>query len=139
MADGKLRQIFRQHLPEFHWQAIESGFTGRGIPDANYCLNGIEGWVENKRTSGWVVNISPEQVGWHMRRARAGGVTFIAVRRQNITRVTGPVDQLWLYDGGDIEILRDVGIRAGPEPLVFTEGGPAKWNWKKISEALLKS
>lgn len=137
MADAGLRQIFSKNLPHYHWQAIESGFTGRGIPDSNYCCANMEGWIENKKTHGWKVGISPEQVGWHLRRHRAGGRTFIAVRRLNYTKTEGDVDQLWLYCGKNIESLRDFGIVKGPKPAIHCHGGPAKWDWGVISAILL--
>jgi hypothetical protein len=78
------------------------------------------------------VSISPEQVGWHMRRYRAGGLTFVAVRQ-----LKKDVDALWLFKGSDIEELRDSGLRGEVIPIVKSIGGPAKWNWPAIGSALL--
>jgi hypothetical protein len=124
--DGNLRQIFRKKLPQFHWQSIETGGTGRGIPDSNYCCSGEEGWVEFKKTSGWKVNIRPEQVGWLLRRSRAGGRTWLAVRRKG--------DQLWLVRGSQAEELLDRGLRDFLAPS--WEGGPARWDWEAINRLL---
>jgi hypothetical protein len=128
MSDGELREIWRQHLKKFHWQSIESGSTGRGIPDSNYCVDGVEGWIENKKTDGWAVGLRPEQVGWHLRRARAGGRTWVAVRRKR--------DQLWIVRGSQAAELLERGLKGFLAPS--WEGGPAKWDWEAISR-LLKS
>ena len=92
--DGDLRSLFRKHLPEFHWVSIESWVTGAGIPDANYCCSGVEGWIEFKKTTAIAVRFKPGQIAWHEQRGRAGGRTFIAVRR-----LTRKVDDLSLYPG----------------------------------------
>jgi len=79
--NGGLRQLFRAKLPGFDWVSIESGSTGGGIPDSNYCvrtndITGIEGWIEHKQTDGWAVTLRPEQVGWIARR--------VALRRSGV-------------------------------------------------------
>ncbi len=134
MSDANLRQIFQRHLPEFHWQSVETWSTGRGVPDLNYCTRGVEGWVECKRTLAWAVNMAPEQVGWIERRVRNGGRVYIAVRR--IT-TAGPrrgvaVDELYLIPGG---LVRAIDLRT-----VLAQrwsGGPARWDWSAISLRLL--
>lgn len=126
MIDGKLRQIFREELPQFHWQSIESGMTGAGIPDSNFCCRGVEGWVEFKRTEGWAVNLSPFQVGWHLRRGRAGGRTFVAVRRKKT--------QLWLVRGSLARTLAEKGLRDFPAPS--WDGGRAGWPWPEVARLL---
>lgn len=129
MIDGGLRQLFRKGLPKFHWQSVESPFTGKGIPDSNYCFNSVEGWVEHKRAEGTRVKFKVEQIGWHLRRARAGGRTFIAVRKR-----TGKIDDLYLYRGRDIKDVVANGILA--KPLFKTSGGFAGWDWAKIERLL---
>jgi len=131
MADANLRQIFRKHLPEFDFQSVETWSTGRGVPDLNYCCEGIEGWIELKATRGWRVNVSPEQVGWTERRLRAGGRVFIAVRRK--ARVD---DTLFLLPGSAARTLAD-GQRCSQNPLDFWPGGPRSWNWIAIKSLLL--
>lgn len=66
------------------WQRIESGLTGGGIPDINACRKGKEIWIELKVVDGRRVKMRPEQVGWHLRRARAGGVTFILAYHERL-------------------------------------------------------
>jgi hypothetical protein len=127
--DGGLRVIFRDHLPEFHWQSVETGGTGQGVPDANYCADGCEGWVEYKWTDGWACTLKPEQIGWHDRRARAGGITWIAVRRRT---AGGPRTAAAIQ-------AKEQGLR-GPGGLTWHvwTGGPSAWPWGVIG-ALLRT
>lgn len=140
MIDGGLRKLFHLHLRHFDWQAIETGGVGKGIPDSNYCCKGIEGWVEFKRTETWVVGLSPQQIGWHMRRSRAGGRTFIAVRRKYAggPRKGIPVDQLLLYPGALAQTLMAGGFDQGGHALCFCQKGPAKWDWGQIEDILMR-
>lgn len=121
--DGNLRKIFRERLPQVHWVSIETGGTGRGIPDSNACYQGTEWWVEFKLTSGWAVNLRPEQIGWLLQRTRVGGRTFVAVRRR--------VDELWLFLGSSARELKDGGLRSTPS-LGHWPGGPGSWDWNRI-------
>jgi hypothetical protein len=134
IIDGGLRSIFRQQLPHFHWVTIESGATDQGIPDSEFCHNGQTGWVEYKKTNGWVVPLNPSQVGWHMRRARSGGRSFIAVRKKK---------ELWLFAGASARDLKLNGFR--DEKILeqtmhgMWMGGPANWNWHQIETILTRS
>ena len=141
MADGDLRSIFRKKLPHFHHVSVETGSTGRGIPDMEYCYNGQSGWVEFKRTGGWTVDLRPEQVAWLLRRSRAGGRCFVAVRRQTLAgpRKGPPADELWLLRGSAAAELKLGGLKKAPPNAVvgLWENGPAKWDWAAIERALL--
>jgi hypothetical protein len=137
MSDGGLRGLFRKHLPEFHWQSIETGGTGRGIPDTNGCIRGTELWIEFKAAKGWRVDISPEQVAWAERRFRAGGRVFLAVRRDALG---GPrrglaVDTLYIYSAHDFRTLLQAPLAAA-KPLYQGENGPARWDWAQIRTVL---
>lgn len=152
--DGGLGKLFREHLAEFHWQRIETGGTGRGIPDSNYCVrstllrtkgDGIEGWVEFKTTDGWVLGLRPEQVGWISRRVRAGGRVWVAVRRRHKggKRKGDPVDQLWLVPGTEVVAVQASGLEPYargdyPTGLVrLWSGGPGRWDWDEVRWLLL--
>jgi hypothetical protein len=136
MIDDGLRSLFHTNLRRFHWQAIESGLTGGGIPDSNFCINGIEGWVEHKATATNKIPLSSDQVGWHLRRYRAGGRTFIAVRYRHSggPRLGVAVDRLYLYLGRDVKALLLTGLRN--KPLKVWEGGPNRWDWVEIARFL---
>src|SRR4249920_517063 len=123
--DGGLSGIFQSHLPKgIHWLRIESGFTMRGIPDMNYCWFGKEGWIEFKVTHGNVVGLRPEQVGWLLRRSRAGGKCFVAVRKK-----TRKCDELWLVPGKYADRLKETGLNEALTGWYIFWGGPAKWDW----------
>jgi hypothetical protein len=135
--DGDLRNMFRSKLTEFHWVSIESTLTGAGIPDANYCYNGYEGWVEFKRASATAVAIDKLQVAYHERRARVGGHTFLAVR---LFSEAGPRrgaarDELFIYRGTDIRQVFLNGLRI--TPIHHSLGGPSRWNWSEIKNILI--
>lgn len=136
MIDGGLRQIFRHHLPTFDWQSIESGMTGLGIPDSNYCVDGVEGWVEYKLTSTSKVGLRSEQVGWLLRRSRAGGRTFIAIRYRHSggPRRGEPVDRLFIYRGSQAKKVLVHGLTI--RPLASWAGGPSRWSWDQVSALL---
>lgn len=139
--DGGLRGLFRERLRRgVHWQSVETGGTGRGIPDSNFCiLGGLEGWIEFKQTSGWAVTLSPEQAGWHLLRWRHGGTTLIGTRRRHDggPRKGDPVDELWLHEGRWARELRRDGLRSSDAvALGVWSGGPGRWDWEGVREAL---
>ena len=138
--DGGLRQIFRRKLPLIHWQSIESPLTSRGIPDSNGCKDGVEFWVEFKVTMAWSVDLRAEQVAWLMRRARAGGRCWVAVRRNapGGPRKGSPADELWLVSGDNAAALKKEGLKCDSLTRVWVhEGGPARWDWDAIGKVLL--
>lgn len=135
--DGNLRAIFRHALPHVHWQSIETALTGSGVPDANGCARGREFWVEFKITHGWAIDLAPFQVAWLARRTRAGGRTFVAVRRLVLAGVRRQeADELWLIEGRYGGTLRRAGLRGTPV-LDIWDGGPTKWVWPSVSRHLL--
>lgn len=144
MIDGGLRPTFHNNLKAgFHWQAIETGGTGLGIPDSNFSHPRCgDRWVEFKATSGWTIDLSPAQIGWHRRRARYGGKTFVAVRRHHDggPRKGHAVDELWLYRGAAAALLKERGIRGSEDMPYFIgvwAGGESRWAWQEISAALI--
>ena len=41
--ESQLWTLVKENLPkDAHVQRIETGLTGKGVPDLNYCLNGKE-------------------------------------------------------------------------------------------------
>lgn len=141
--DGGLRALLRRHLPRVHWQSVESHGTGRGTPDVEGCHDGVSFWVECKATSGWSVTLRPEQVAWHLRRARAGGRSFVAVRRAARGGPRNPAaDELWLLRGSAARELRSGGLRwAGDDRGGALVGcwsqGPSAWDWEDVLRGLL--
>jgi hypothetical protein len=138
--DAGLRPLFRQHLLQFDWCSVESGLTGRGIPDSNYCREGVEGWVEFKTTPGWTVPLRPEQVGWIARRCRHGGRVWVAVRQLHPGGPRQPArDSLWLIPGQLAMDAKAHGLRpflAARSGLRW-DGGPGGWDWRAVAAALV--
>ncbi len=139
--DGDLRKIFPRHLPHFHWQSVETWSTGQGVPDANFCSVGIEGWIEFKSTNAWAVTVRPGQVAWIERRARAGGRVFLAVRRQSMAR-GAKIDELWLLDHRAARELAmpksRLSYNGNYRVFGVFEKNPASWNWDEIEKILLQ-
>lgn len=140
MSDGGLRKIFQKHLPDAHWQSVETWSTGQGVPDLNYCMDGREGWLELKATKGWRVTITPEQVAWIERRSRNGGNVAIAVRRKTSggPRAGAPADELWLFPAREARRLMNERMTEC-DRLGRWVGGPNQWNWLDIKGLLKRS
>jgi len=122
-TDGNLLRIYRDHL-QGHWQSLE--IIGSGVPDANYCLCGADGWVEFKKVYGWQIKMAPVQVAWAEQRLRAGGRVFLACRKGAA---------MWLFHGSSARFVRAGGVLAA-EPILRGLGGPARWPWEDIRRVL---
>lgn len=143
MIDGGLRGIFHDRLRVgIHWQAIETGEVVMGVPDSNFCCDGVEGWVEYKQTDAWAVGIRPEQGAWLSTRHMRGGRTFVAVRRWHDggPRKGAAVDELWLCSGQYARTLRHEGLQSNSVVwLGVWSGGPARWDWDAVRRHLTGS
>jgi hypothetical protein len=136
-ADGGLRSIIHSHLKAYgDFQAIETGLISGGVPDSNFCIQGREGWIECKRTSGLVIsNMQPNQVAWCERRARNGGRVFCAVRRFNTA-----ADELYLLRHDAMRrLLTKERLHDLPAELVLGcwRGGPKGWDWPAVARLLV--
>ena len=135
MIDGGLRKLLRDNV-RGDWQSVETEGTGRGIPDANYCIEGSEGWIECKKADAWAVTLRPEQCAWLMRRARNGGRVFIGVRQLH-----NGCDKLWLLDGSVAGEIKRSGLTKNgftpPWVLYIEDGGPSNWDWEHVRKLLM--
>lgn len=133
--DGGLRALFRQNLRSgIMWTSVETAGTASGVPDSNYLSdNGVEGWVEFKRTDKNSVVFQPGQVGHLWRRHRYGGVAWIAVRYRHAggPRKGPATDQLLLVPASRVMLLAEAGL-AGASPVHCGDGGPARWRWRAV-------
>jgi hypothetical protein len=136
-TDGGLRQLFRKHIPGADWQSVETWSTGQGVPDLNYCLDGVEGWIELKQTDANVVDIRPEQIAWAERRTRAGGRVLLAVRRKHGggPRKGPPVDELWMFNAQQMRSVQTTGLRT-MGALIIGMGGPTQWSWSNVMKLM---
>lgn len=128
--DGDLRSLFKKNILSAHWTTIETSATTSGTPDLEGCLNGVQAWVELKRTDGWVVDIRPAQRGWILRRSSVGGRVWVAVRQLGTDR-----DNLWLVPGSAILELSTNGLKGLKSAHVWSLS-PRYWDWNKVSNLL---
>lgn len=133
--DAGLRKLFHDRIGQCHFQSIEIGTLGRGVPDDNYCADGVEGWIEYKFTETHAVGLRPEQVGWILRRMRAGGRVFVVTMRQHGGGVLlgEPVRELWIHEGWDAAAIKAGGLMAAP-PVLCLEESP--WDWGAVRRVL---
>lgn len=140
--DDGLRPLFRQHLQRAQWTTVETGLVAQGVPDSEYCFpGGAQGWLECKATSGWAVRFRPEQIGWLDRRARLGGVAWIAVRRRcdaGPRRVA--VDELYLIEARLVKYLSQSDLQrfTWSWPHSMWGGGPSQWDWGGVETLLTR-
>jgi hypothetical protein len=143
VIDGGLRGLFRENLKiGWSWTTIETGGTGRGVPDSHFCCRGVSGWLEYKtQKSLGCVALRPEQIAWLSRYSRCGGRAMVAVRHQHDggVRKGAATDTLWLLRGDNPVAVRERGlILDAPWVLGRWKGGPsAGWRWDVIGELLL--
>lgn len=130
--DGGLGALFRK-MTDFDWTIVETGGTTPGVSDHNYCIDGVEGWVEMKQTRTYRVNFEQFQPQWIHRRVRHGGNVWIAVRRWHDggPRRGDPVDQLWMFAGRDVLELADNGMSLDIAAGMWG-GGPHAWGWRAV-------
>ena len=114
---------------------IETGGILPGVPDTNACYGGTEIWVECKKTDTDRVDLETLQVGWLMRRGRAGGRVFVLVRKQHKggPRKGPPVDELYLMDGRRADLIKESGLRSA---AVLFKWNTRAWYWDEIRIAL---
>lgn len=139
-TDGGLWQLLSSHITgaQVHWQRIELGAVGSGVPDLNYCIDGVEGWAELKATDTYTIPFKrPYQPSWIDRRTRAGGRVVVVTRRthQGGPRRGPPCDEIWIHTGRDVLAIDSGGLLAAPT-LLHQEGGPRHWDWEAVRSAL---
>lgn len=86
------------------WMRVENVLLP-GVPDINYCINGIEGWLElkcppvkaNEKSSvfGGGHGVSPAQLAWALSQSRAGGRCFLLTGNEHFTCLH---DMCWLAE-----------------------------------------
>lgn len=125
--DGDLRKIFKKKLPQVDWQAVELGALGSGVPDTNFCHEGVEGWVEFKKLNKNGIDLRPEQIGWIKNRIRHGGLVKVALRMPDLA------DMLLIFDGS---MVTDFVSKSLNENMHHVRGdfigGPKKWEWNQV-------
>lgn len=135
-------KLLREKLiqPRDRWDRIENG-VGAGMPDTNYCINGVEGWVElkspiepaRKHTPLFGSNhdLSQSQKNWFKRQILAGGRAYILIG----------TDFRWILIHGrhadDVNDLTVQGLMAIASWVALKPVKDAN-EWLKLREALRK-
>jgi hypothetical protein len=146
--DGDLRALFRRYLPKadgWRWTPVETGGTVSGVADSFYAheTTRTSGWVEFKKTDGWVVKFRPHQVAWLTTYAGGCGVPCtIATRGLGLGSGGGAGDSLWVAAGSCARLLEEGGLRAlegSPALLGRWLGPPRAWDWTEVGRILTSS
>ena len=87
MAESEFWHYLRNNIPG-HLQRIEDSISC-GIPDVNYCIEHVEGWIELKWVPAWpkrlntcikIQHFTSEQFTWLAARYSAGGRVFLFIQ-----------------------------------------------------------
>jgi len=119
MRENNLWQNLKRNLTEPLWQRIETGGTGRGIPDVFGAFDNRCCWVELKIAKGNRVPLRPEQIAWLIKFGQTGLPTFILVGTDK--------RKMYLFSGLEAIIVKDLGLKADPL-LKLT----APYDWVKL-------
>ena len=80
--------MLKNNLTDIHFQRIETGLTGSGVPDVNGCAKGKEFWIELKEIHrGKSLTLRPMQVAWMAKRSAVGGQVFVLARKQDVIKL----------------------------------------------------
>lgn len=96
--EQKFYYLIKDHIPG-HVNRIENS-TGVGIPDINFCFNGLETWLELKANINLLVvpdeviqipfgtkKLRDSQIIWHGQRTKAGGRVLVAIRDDSTIKI----------------------------------------------------
>jgi Holliday junction resolvase len=124
--ESQLWTLVKQHIPkDAHVQRIETGLTGKGVPDLNYCQNGKEIWIELKSIRGNKSQLSPFQIAWIHNRAKAGGNCYVLIRKNKEIR---------LFQPKTLEELQELNWNS--EPAI---GTTAPYDWAHLFSSIYHS
>jgi|TARA_R110001606_G_scaffold187003_1_gene334584 penicillin-binding protein-related factor A (putative recombinase) len=118
--EKNLWALLRDNIKEVHWQRIETGMTGSGVPDVNGCAKGKEFWIELKEIhSGNSLTLRPMQVAWLSKRAIYGGQVFVLARKNN---------QIKLFHVDGLERAQELVKGGYKSDSLLTLDIPYKWD-----------
>lgn len=130
----------RRNLPKvglpLHLQRVENT-AGVGTPDVNYCVGGIDGWLELKaweraRFSGrfTIPKLRPDQAAWLTARCRAGGRAYLLCRiNKDVVLIDGRLASA-LFD-------KDLHLDWGLGRLIATAWLDHPVDWRSLATALM--
>ena len=76
-TENTLWRLINKNLPGPQWTRIETGQTGRGVPDLEGCWDGQSVWVELKIVRSGKIKLTMNQANWHRARDVVGGRSVI--------------------------------------------------------------
>lgn len=82
-SESSFWQTLRKNV-KGHLERVEN-MVGTGTPDVNFCIEGIEGWIELKHVHYWpkrggalkIDHYTLEQRLWHDKRMKNGGICLL--------------------------------------------------------------
>ena len=113
----------RKHIPDVHWQRIESPTPGGGIPDVHGCLDGVSAWIELKVVKGRRVLLTPEQCNWLTRYSTYGGRCYVVA--QHVLS-----DTVYVWDGARARDIKNDGTNANGQTVTA--------NWEELENILFR-
>lgn len=143
MSEAQLWAKVRKGLIEASGRGIDihrvENMVGVGMPDVNYCYNGVEGWIELKhvdrppsRDSTPVFpdgkGLRPDQVVWLHKRRRAGGRAFVLARCG---------ESIFLVDGDYAKVFNGFGFSELIAHCSWWGVKARGVDWKGLLEALV--
>jgi hypothetical protein len=90
MSESSIYARLKERItrPTDRFERVENGM-GAGMPDVNYCICGVEGWIEIKypeepkrpTTALFSGNhhVSVEQCNWMLKQSNAGGISWLFI------------------------------------------------------------
>lgn len=128
MSEATLRKYVAR-LIHGHCSQVESHATAIGIPDTNYCINGVEGWIELKYTTGnRAIKVRPAQWNWFRSRLKAGAKNLYFMFRWEYKGLTNH----YLIRVRDLAMLER--LRSDTTPGAW--GIEATGSWAKIIDSI---
>ena len=137
MSEKTDYKLLKKHLPQGHdrLERIEN-VVGVGTPDINYCIEGVEGWIEMKspkepkksssKLFGDNHKLNQAQKNWFLRQRNAGGKAFILIC----------TDKRWMLIKGDylVDIINDLSANDLWDIACWVSFKPI--DWESLREVL---
>lgn len=134
----------------YFWQQVKAGLSvgnthlsrientaGTGISDVSACANGVEVWLELKVFHGSRLHFRQSQRLWILKRATAGGRTFILARNNDV---------MLLYDALPVVLTKARPDADGKSFSVLEADLPTPkyeckkpFNWAQLHERVFKA
>lgn len=141
MSETNDYKLFKKHviIGNDRCTRIEN-LVGVGEPDTNYCIDGVEGWIEFKSPTepkrpttallGSNHKLSQDQMNWHLSQLRAGGMSFVLLA----------TDKRWiLMDGSQADFINKMSVSALIEQSLWWAMRPiGRSQWIRLRDMLLQ-